>query len=87
MADTVPTAPIHRVGPKTDLLSQHATDQRAEGQDAPDDEAHRCVHPAQELGRAEPLAEAHLVHVVEDDCRSRRRTSRPRRARGAGRSC
>ena len=48
-------------------LAEQATEQPAERHRAPDQEAHRRVHPAEQPLRRQALPEAHLGHVVDDD--------------------
>ena len=52
-------------GPQADQCAQDAPDEGADREDTPHDEAHGGVHPPQQAVGAEPLTEAHLVHVVE----------------------
>ena len=50
---------------QAECRTEDTADQGADGQDSPDDETHGGVHTAEEAVGAQPLAEAHLVHVVD----------------------
>lgn len=54
-----------------DHLGQPRADERADRDRPPHDEPHRRVHPSQEVRRRDRLAEADLVHVVDDAAQTR----------------
>ena len=61
-----PIAPIHSAALRLTARRDDPAEDRADRDRAPDDEAHRGVHPALHRRRRDRLAEADLVDVVDD---------------------